>query len=54
MYGTMSNKPKPKYPHNMYKGSIKKVAKTEAEHNKLMSMGYNHTKPKTKKAKPKK
>jgi hypothetical protein len=53
MYGTMSNKPKPKYPHKMYKGKIVKIVTTEAEHNKLMSQGYNHTKPKTKKAKAK-
>jgi|TARA_R110000787_G_scaffold216041_1_gene325242 hypothetical protein len=32
--------------HNMYKGKIKKVAKTMAQHNALKKQGYNHTKPK--------
>lgn len=44
-----SNKPKrgvPKYPHKMYKGVMVKTAKNEKEHNMLMKMGYNHTKPK--------
>lgn len=34
------------YPHQMYKGNMVKTAKTEAEHKKLMKMGYSHTKPK--------
>lgn len=40
----------PKYkkfkPHKMYKGTIVKTAKTNAEHLKLKKMGYTHTKPK--------
>jgi hypothetical protein len=35
-----------KYPHDMFKGNIKKVAKTPAEHMKLQMMGYSHKKPK--------
>lgn len=61
MYGSsmntkpaMNKKPvmnKPKYPHEMFKVD-KKVARTEAEHNKLEKMGYGHEKPKM--SKPKK
>lgn len=51
MYGTISNKPKPKYPHKMFKGKMVKIVTTEAEHNKFVKMGYTHTKPKTKKVK---
>ena len=31
-------------PHKMYKGTIVKTAKTNAEHLKLKTMGYTHTK----------
>lgn len=45
MYG-MKPMMKPKFPHMMYKGKMKKMAKNTAEHNKLERMGYTHTKPK--------
>ena len=35
-----------KFPHAMYKGRMKKMAKTIAEHKMLERMGYSHTKPK--------
>jgi len=36
-----------KYPHNMYSKTGKLVvAKNEAEHTRLMKLGYTHTKPK--------
>lgn len=35
-----------KFPHAMYKGAMKKIAKTVAEHKMLERMGYTHTKPK--------
>lgn len=38
-----------KYPHDMFKGSVKKIAKNEAEHMKLEKQGYTHTRPKPKK-----
>ena len=40
-----------KYPHKMYKGKLTKIAKNQQEHNKLLKMGYNHTKPNNKKSK---
>lgn len=50
MYGMkpMTNPMKkvPKFPHAMFKGKMKKMAKTVAEHNMLERMGYSHTKPK--------
>lgn len=33
-------------PHMMYKGKKSVMAKTHAEHIKLMKEGYTHTKPK--------
>lgn len=36
----------PKLPHAMFKGTMKKMAKTVAEHKMLERMGYTHTKPK--------
>lgn len=50
MYGSANGmKPKIKYPHDMFKGKLKKVAKNEAEHMKLEKQGYTHTRPKPKK-----
>lgn len=44
-------KTKSKYPHDMFKNEVKRVAKTKAEHEKLTKQGYTHTKPKPKKPK---
>jgi hypothetical protein len=51
MYSSTNSKPKlkPKYPHAMYHTTKKPsmvMAKTVAEHDKLMKQGYTHTKPK--------
>lgn len=47
-------KTKSKYPHDMFKNGVKRVAKTKAEHEKLTKQGYTHTKTKTPKTpKPK-
>lgn len=50
MYGmTGMTKPMmkiPKFPHAMFKGKMKKIAKNVAEHNMLERMGYSHKKPK--------
>lgn len=37
-----------KYPHDMFKGKLKKVAKNETEHMKLEKQGYTHIRPKNK------
>lgn len=36
----------PKYPHDMFKGTEKRIAKTPAEHTMLGKMGFTHAKPK--------
>ena len=36
----------PRFPHPMFKGVVKAIAKTVADHNRLEKMGYTHTKPK--------
>jgi|11BtaG_2_1085332.scaffolds.fasta_scaffold25077_3 Tfp pilus assembly protein PilF len=38
-------------PHKMYKGTMVKTAKTNAEHLRLGKLGWKHTKPKSKKMK---
>lgn len=40
----MKKKKVPKLPHPMFKGGIKVIAKTIADHNRLERMGYTHTK----------
>lgn len=35
---------KRKYPHDMFKNGVKKVAKTKAEHDALEKLGYTHKK----------
>jgi hypothetical protein len=40
---------KRKYPHTMYKGGIKRIARTKAEHDELERQGFTHTKPKSSK-----
>lgn len=42
---------KREYPHAMYKGGIKRIAKTKAQHDELTKQGFNHTKPSNSKTK---
>ena len=46
MYGGTRTKATPFKPHLMYKGKDVKRAPTQAEHLRLMRLGYTHTKPK--------
>lgn len=34
----------PKLPHPMFKGGVKVIAKTVADHNRLEKLGYTHKK----------
>lgn len=47
MYGMKKPMTKPiKFPHDMFLGKVKKIAKNMAEHKMLERLGYTHTKPK--------